>query len=492
MTEQIHSLLVRLWRRRGALLFVTDFTTIGVVFLTAYYLRFHIEFFAVRRVAMASLTTYLQGAFLLALIWTFLIYRDSGYTTQLMNMTSTVLRACKLFSSSLVALGLMMAVSFLYREFLLSRQVYLMTVAGAMISMAGWRGLFMRLDRILASRGIVTRRVVLLGDNEQSWAFAKRVNTLKGTVRVVGLIRGPRDGQSPRANGTDLPTLGQVESLAAAHASSPFETIVVSAEDWRTMRSSELSKSMMEIANFCEAKKIALYACSPDSEIAIVSGEVGTLGGTVMFLIRDASVHPLYAVGKRMFDVVVASVLLVLGLPFWLLLALLAKTTSKGGVFFVQTRAGLHGRPFRMYKFRSMVANAEVRVSEFVDLNGMQEPIFKLKNDPRVTTFGRFLRRTSLDEIPQLINVLKGEMCLIGPRPEELRIVDRYDALQRRRLKGKPGLTGLQQVTNRGETNLAERLRYDLIYLKHQGPLLDLYILIKTVIVVLSGKGVTH
>jgi len=166
--------------------------------------------------------------------------------------------------------------------------------------------------------------------------------------------------------------------------------------------------------------------------------------------------------------------------------------TGDGPVFFTQIRAGLHGKPFRMYKFRSMVKDAEKKLNDLVDIDKLDEPVFKITNDPRVTTVGRFLRRTSLDEIPQIINVLKGDMSIVGPRPEELRNVEKYDAFQRRRLKAKPGLTGYHQITNRGEPSLAKRIEYDIIYLKNQGFFVDLYIILKTVYVVLAGKGVTY
>jgi lipopolysaccharide/colanic/teichoic acid biosynthesis glycosyltransferase len=124
-----------------------------------------------------------------------------------------------------------------------------------------------------------------------------------------------------------------------------------------------------------------------------------------------------------------------------------------------------------------------------VDVESLPEPVFKVEDDPRVTRFGRFLRRTSLDELPQLWNVLKGNMSLVGPRPEEERIVARYDENQRRRLKAKPGITGLQQVEARGVTSLDERIRLDVIYIRRRTFLFDLWILARTVLAVLSGRG---
>jgi len=178
-------------------------------------------------------------------------------------------------------------------------------------------------------------------------------------------------------------------------------------------------------------------------------------------------------------------------MPLWIAIALFIKFGSKGPVFFTQVRAGLHGKPFKMYKFRSMVEDAEAKLGEMVDIDNLDEPVFKIKNDPRITAVGRFLRRTSLDETPQLLNVLKGEMSIVGPRPEELALVEKYDHQQRRRLKGLPGITGYQQINNRGEPSLSRRIKYDLVYLKHQGPVLDSYIILKTIWVVIRSKGLT-
>ncbi|MCP4108916.1 MAG: sugar transferase [Desulfobacteraceae bacterium] len=207
---------------------------------------------------------------------------------------------------------------------------------------------------------------------------------------------------------------------------------------------------------------------------------------------RDHSQLPIYSFIKRMLDIFLSIFGIFLTLPLWLCIAILIKLSSRGPVFFTQVRAGLNGKPFRMYKFRSMVVDAEDRLNDLIDINNLEEPVFKIKNDPRVTLAGRILRRTSLDELPQIINVLKGEMSLIGPRPEELRIVEKYNEYQQARLKTKPGITGYQQIMNRGESSFSRRFHYDLIYLNNQNLFMDFYIVFMTVPVVLLGKGTTH
>ena len=202
--------------------------------------------------------------------------------------------------------------------------------------------------------------------------------------------------------------------------------------------------------------------------------------------------RPIHELVKRSVDVTVATVGIALTLPLWVVIALAVKLTSKGPVFFAQERAGINGRPFRMFKFRTMVADAEARLKDLVRFDELAEPVYKLKHDPRVTRVGRFLRRFGLDELPQLLNVLRGEMSLVGPRPEVVALAGRYNPEQRRRLLVKPGITGYQQIHNRGMPDMAARLVYDMYYLRNRSIPLDLWILAMTAFVIASGKEITY
>ena len=200
----------------------------------------------------------------------------------------------------------------------------------------------------------------------------------------------------------------------------------------------------------------------------------------------------LHDFAKRCTDVVIAFLGIVLTLPLWALIALAVKLGSKGPVFFSQERAGLNGRPFRMFKFRSMVVDAEDQLKQLVSIHDLTEPVYKIRNDPRVTRIGRVLRRFGLDELPQLVNVLRGDMSLVGPRPEVVKLVERYNATERRRLLVKPGITGYQQIHNRGMPDMAARLAYDFYYIRNRSNVLDIWILMMTVLVIASGKEITY
>ena len=194
---------------------------------------------------------------------------------------------------------------------------------------------------------------------------------------------------------------------------------------------------------------------------------------------------------KSTFDYAFAAVTLVLSVPFFMAVSLAIKITSKGPVFFKQERSGLNGRLFKVYKFRTMVLDAELKQADIKEMNESDGPVFKIQDDPRIIPYvGRFLRKTGMDELPQLINVLKGEMSLVGPRPPIPSEIEKYDMWQRRRLSMKPGMTCLWQTTpGRNDMSFKEWMNLDLKYIDHWSLGLDFKILFKTAWVVLKGEG---
>jgi lipopolysaccharide/colanic/teichoic acid biosynthesis glycosyltransferase len=193
---------------------------------------------------------------------------------------------------------------------------------------------------------------------------------------------------------------------------------------------------------------------------------------------------------KRAFDILASSVALVLLSPLFLLIALLIKIEDGGPVIFAQTRVGRLGRDFKMYKFRSMGRDAEARLRELMAQNRHPEGVtFKIKNDPRLTRVGKWLRKFSLDELPQFFNILKGDMSLVGPRPPLPREVALYSLADRRRLAVKPGLTCFWQIGGRSEIDFSGQVKLDVRYIETQNFLVDVKIMAKTVPAVLAGKG---
>lgn len=192
---------------------------------------------------------------------------------------------------------------------------------------------------------------------------------------------------------------------------------------------------------------------------------------------------------KEIFDRVGASIGILLSIPIMLAAAIIVKLESRGPVFYSQSRCGLNGRLFRMHKIRTMYTDSERKRIELLHRNEMSGPVFKLKNDPRVTPIGRFLRRHSIDELPQFFNVLRGDMSLVGPRPPLPQESARFEPWQRRKLSVKPGITCLWQVSGRNRIDFDEWMRLDLQYIDHRSFWLDLKIIARTIPTVLKGTG---
>ena len=192
---------------------------------------------------------------------------------------------------------------------------------------------------------------------------------------------------------------------------------------------------------------------------------------------------------KRILDTIISLIAVLLLLPLLLATALTIRISSKGPILFRQLRCGLNGRKFTMYKFRSMYVGSEIRQRELSRQNEMNGPVFKMKRDPRITPFGKFMRRLSIDELPQLLNVLKGDMSLVGPRPPITTEVEMYESWQRRRLSMKPGLTCVWQVSGRNKIDFEQWMEMDLQYIDNFSLWLDIKLMVRTVFVVLTGYG---
>ncbi|MDU1568854.1 MAG: sugar transferase [Clostridium sp.] len=197
----------------------------------------------------------------------------------------------------------------------------------------------------------------------------------------------------------------------------------------------------------------------------------------------------LYKVSKRALDVIASFLGLVILSPILLIVAILIKLESKGPAIFSQSRIGLNGKEFKMYKFRSMVQNAEELKEKLAKQNEMSGPMFKMKNDPRVTKVGKFIRKTSIDELPQLLNILKGDMTLVGPRPSLPREVEKFESWMLKRLEVKPGLTCYWQVSGRNNIDFYEWMKLDLKYVNDMSFWLDIKLIFKTVAVLFGDKN---
>jgi exopolysaccharide biosynthesis polyprenyl glycosylphosphotransferase len=248
-------------------------------------------------------------------------------------------------------------------------------------------------------------------------------------------------------------------------------------------------EEILSIGDQCQQQG-ATFKIVPDLyELSLTRVDMNNLRGIPLIGLRQNTIRGLNLAMKRTLDIIVASGVLVLFSPVWLALAIAIKIDSPGPVLFWQRRLGKDEQPFSVCKFRSMRQDAEALLERLIQQNEVSWPLFKMRDDPRLTRVGRFLRRTSLDEIPQFWNVLKGEMSLVGPRPPIPAEVENYEPWQRRRLEAAPGITGLWQVSGRSEIPFDEMVMLDIYYIDNWSLGLDLQILFRTVPAVLTGHG---
>ena len=206
-------------------------------------------------------------------------------------------------------------------------------------------------------------------------------------------------------------------------------------------------------------------------------------------VIENERSNVLYEVIKRIIDIVASFTGLIVLSPLMLVVSILIKLESKGEVIFKQKRVGLNGKEFYMYKFRSMVINAEELKAELESQNEMSGPMFKMKDDPRITKIGKFIRKTSIDELPQLINVIKGDMSLVGPRPSLPKEVEEFETWMRERLEVKPGLTCIWQVSGRNNIDFEDWMKLDISYVEDRNLWIDIKLIFKTVFVLFGDKN---
>ncbi len=330
-------------------------------------------------------------------------------------------------------------------------------------------------------KGRFTKSVVVVGSARAAAALVRHLHESPvAEMRVLGVCvpDGPSSWSEP-----DVPVLGAPTDVWTAALAAGAETIAIA----DTVALS--ARAMQELAWHLEGHGIEVMVVPAITDVAGPRIKFRVASGLPLIYLDEPHLGFAARFVKGAFDRVTAAVALVVLAPVLMGITLMVRLTSRGPALFTQVRAGLQGRPFRMHKFRTMVADAEDRLAEVAHLNQHDGLLFKVRDDPRVTRVGRVLRRWSLDELPQLWNVLCGHMSIVGPRPPLPSEVERYDARVRRRLRVKPGLTGLWQVSGRSELSWEEGVRLDLDYIERWSLATDLVIIAKTAKAVALRRG---
>ncbi len=325
------------------------------------------------------------------------------------------------------------------------------------------------------------RRIVFSGVNERSLATAEKIMAHPDwNLQIVGFLQKPGEGVS--SENVPAPVLGYFDDIVEISRSTVIDDVIFHPE---THELAGLEASLQ----VCERLGIRTHLIADFFNLPVARINFGYLEEIplITFSTVPAREWPLFA--KQIMDYIGALAAIVIFSPVMAAIAVLIRLDSRGPVLFHQTRVGLNGRRFQLLKFRSMVKDAETMRREVDDLNEMDGPVFKAANDPRITRVGKWLRKTSLDELPQLFNVLSGHLSLVGPRPPIPEEVIEYQPWQRRRLSMKPGITCIWQVSGRSDVNFEEWMRMDLKYIDTWSLGLDIKILLKTIPAVLMGKG---
>ncbi len=322
------------------------------------------------------------------------------------------------------------------------------------------------------------RRAVLVGTGKHIEAVAHALSDAPDHegIEVMGFISlTPRPDNGLRSLGT----LDEIERVLAEHR---LDEVIIADPDFP-------QQAAVELVDRCHQKGVRVRVAPSTMEILIHRAEFVPGQSVPLFELKPPVFDGIDFAVKRAFDVVLSALILLVLSPLLLALSAAVWSTSRGGIMYRSVRPGIGGLPFDCLKFRTMFHDADQRQADLESLNEAKGALFKIRHDPRMTRVGRFLRRYSLDELPQLVNVLRGEMSLVGPRPLPQRDFDRLEDWHRKRYLVLPGITGLWQVSGRSDLDFDDLVRLDFLYLERWSPFLDLTILVKTVPAVLTRRG---
>lgn len=470
----------------GLLRIPIDFTMVVLGFLLGYKLRLTGDFIPGRSFEVIPANflppeEYLEfgllfGGMLVATFAFFGLYK-------LKNTQSPLGESRSVMKHSLVWMLLMMAYFFLTREVFFSRLVLIFGAVISVFLIILARLLVHQVERTFLNADIGRRRVLLIGANKITDRLARKLSK-DPHYKVVGYLS---EG-SARIESAKM--LGSLKELGRVVRKYKVEGVIQTNQDLSFLQDHE-------ILQFCQENHLE-YRFVPDILAVERSNiEIETIGGYPLIHLKPTSLDGWGRIYKRSLDLALSSLALLLLSPFFAVIAIGIKLDSKGPVFFSKledgspaVRIGQAGEKFTFFKFRTMQHNTHhLRYSELAEKNHRKGPLMKIKNDPRITRFGKFLRRTSIDELPNLWNVFKGDMSLVGPRPHLPEEVEKYEKHHHFLLTIKPGITGISQTSGRSDLDFEEEVRLDTTYIKHWTPWMDFKIILKTIWVIFSGKA---
>lgn len=453
----------------------TDVLIVICSFYLAYALRF-----GVISLNIFNLPEHYQILFAIYLVvWIYFSNRFQLYSSKrLIKFGHEILDVCK---TTTLCLAIATIPPFFIREYPLSRifLVYLWVFQSGSLFL--FRFTLRETLKYIRRRGYDFREILIIGRNDRSAELLKKIEESPELgLHILGLLDAP-NGENDFTFPPNYKFMGGLDNLEKILRDQVVDEVFI----FLPIRSfySEIDK----ILRICEHVGVEVKIPTDLFSLKLAKSTVSLYGDVSVIDLYTSPKMTWQLIAKRLIDITASSVLLILLSPLFGVVSFLIKRTSKGPVFFKQQRVGYNGRLFNCLKFRTMVENAEELRDDLLELNEMGGPVFKIRNDPRLTTLGKILRKTSIDEMPQFINVLRGDMSLVGPRPPIPSEVKEYELMDRRRLSMRPGITCLWQINGRNSIPFEKWMELDREYIDQWSLWFDLKILIKTIPAVFKG-----
>jgi len=466
-----------------AILLLADVTTVLTSGLVAALARFgRLDEPLVLTGSLGS-TTYFVLSITVALAWPLFFAMERLYDTERLFWGSGEFR--RMIRG--VTLGVFGIVSANYVLKLpgISRQWMAMTWALAVIIAPLGRQACRVIIGNMRASGCLQRPTLIVGSSGDAARFARVIQRDSRTgMRLIGCLAATQGALDdlPSEIVENVPVIGYAGELTQRLVETGADTLVIVSPDFDH---DVLSRMLSEVRLI----PVSVHISSGLFEVLASRVLVRELNGVPVMVVRGGMLTHSQMLLKRAFDVVISSVGILVGMPVWLVVMAAIKLDSRGPVFYLQRRVGHKGEPFRMFKFRSMLVDAEERLADLQGTNEADGPLFKMKADPRITRVGQWLRKYSIDEFPQLLNVIVGDMSLVGPRPPLPCEVDLYEGHHWKRLETLPGMTGLWQVSGRSDLSFEEMVRLDVFYIENWSMAFDFTILLRTIPAVVFRRG---
>jgi exopolysaccharide biosynthesis polyprenyl glycosylphosphotransferase len=464
----------------GLIWAVIDLVLINIAFVMAYWIRYDLQLFrAVDPAFAVTYDVYLPFVALFTLLL-LLVYRQQG-VYQVRRHISWFDEFYAIVNGTATGTIILIVFIFLYQPAFYSRIIFIYAGLISVVLLGLSRLVKVISLRQMRRHGIGVERVLIVGAGEVGRAVLRAIvaNPEYG-FQIIGFL-----DDHPVKGETDIgrfKALGGLDNLVDVVRAQAIDEVIITLP-WQQHR------KIVGVMTLCERENIRARIVPDLFQMTINRMHVEEIAGVPMIGIKEVSISGLNQVVKRTIDLVFSALVLVLTAPLMALIVLAIKLESPGPILFKQERVGRNGHRFTVYKFRSMVEGAEEQKVALLHLNEAAGPLFKIRDDPRITRLGKLLRKFSLDELPQLYNVLRGEMSLIGPRPPLPTEVESYQEWHKRRLEVAPGITGLSQISGRSDLTFDETALLDIYYIENWSLGLDTKIILQTIPKVIFGNG---